>query len=267
MKDSGVAVAYPGLPLIFAEGFSDYKKRISGHSHASFALTDLQDMVRTETRAQLIPAGVEIQVEGVEEANPRMQSAHSVVREMLGLAAGKTGISLMSKNQNILTGSSDSGAAALVASVDDTLELGLPYHKLEEYARKISETAYRSIYGGLSEYTVDDRGNISTNQLKKASYFKDVVIYAVPFELKRFSADDLHLRVSQHPRYNQRNDQVNVRLSELKETLGSGDIVSILRLMELDAKTVHQMFADMGMTVIREGMKDFTVKIDDLRAT
>lgn len=59
MKSNSRAIAYPGLPVIFAEGFRDYKKRISGHSHASLALTDTFERVRTETYAEATGGGTE----------------------------------------------------------------------------------------------------------------------------------------------------------------------------------------------------------------
>jgi mevalonate pyrophosphate decarboxylase len=266
MKSHSKAIAYPGLPVIFAEGFRDYKKRISGHSHASFAITDAYNTVRTETKAEAMKYGVEFTLDGSAPDDMRSSGALTLIRDMIPLATEEIGIHVESVNHGILTGSSDSGAAALVTAVDDLLELNLPLWRMVELARHVSETAYRSLIGGLSEYRIDEEGNVRTVQMKKASHFKDVMIYAVPFNIKRFSADDLHLRVVRHPDYSNRVTQVNYRLENLRNFLEGNDILGVLDIMESEASTVHTMFKDMGMGVIKPEMKAVLDLVSDMRS-
>lgn len=265
MKENSIAYAYPGLPVIFAEGFRDYRQRLSGHSHASLALTDIHDMMRTETSFELTSTGVEYVLDGVDIEGSRSEGINTVIREMISLATEHVGVKINSQNHGVLTGSSDSAAAALVGGLDDLLELGLPHWRLEELARKVSETAYRSIYGGLTEYVIDDSGEVKVTQLKKASFFSDIAIYGISFSDKRFSADDLHKRVSRHSKYNQRTVQAQIRLDSLHQLIDSRDYVGFLSLMEMDSKTVHRLFSDMGMDVIRPEMKELTDFIGQLR--
>ncbi|MBD3388065.1 MAG: hypothetical protein GF416_03370 [Candidatus Altiarchaeales archaeon] len=267
MKSHSNAIAYPGLPVVFAEGFRDYRKRISGHSHASFAITDAYETVKTETSAETVKAGVEFTFEGKRPADPRSSATMDVIREMISLAAERTGVNVSSINHGILTGSSDSGAAALVTALDDLLGLNLPLWQLNEIASRVSETAYRSLIGGLSEHVINDEGDVRIRQLKKASAFKDLMIYAIPFDLKRFSADDLHKRVSQHPRYSDRQLQVEYRLENLNNLARGGDLQGILELMESEARTVHQMFNDLGMEVIKPDMREVTELVQDMRSS
>jgi hypothetical protein len=50
MKDLSCAVAYPGLPIIFAEGFRVLRgRRLSLHASVGAALTDEREKTRTET--------------------------------------------------------------------------------------------------------------------------------------------------------------------------------------------------------------------------
>lgn len=44
------AVAFPGLPVIYAEGYRE--NRVSFHGHISLALTDVRESIRTETSVE-----------------------------------------------------------------------------------------------------------------------------------------------------------------------------------------------------------------------
>jgi mevalonate pyrophosphate decarboxylase len=266
MKSQGKAIAYPGLPAIFAEGFKDYKSRISGHSHISLAVTDIHEMVRTETTANLAEEGVKFDLVGLDRENARVTGVYTVIDSMLALATDRTGISINTKNNGILTGSSDSGAAALVTALDDVLELGLPLPRMIELARHVSETAYRSLVGGLSECIVDENGRLHISQLRGASFFSDVNIYVVSFpEIKRHSADDLHLRVVNHPHYTKRHEEVERRIGTMHKFLEKNDMKGVLAVMEADAMTVHSMFTEMGLSVIKPEMKVVCDLVDNLR--
>jgi diphosphomevalonate decarboxylase len=266
MKSRSKAIAYPGLPLVFAEGFRDFKSRLSSHSHASLAVTDAYETVKTETAVETSKVGVQFSLNGRVSDDPRTASVHNLIREMVSLATDETGVIVESMNHGVLTGSSDSGAAALVTALDDMLELNLPLWRMIELARQVSETAYRSLIGGLSEYLIDDQGNVRTVEVKKARFFKDVMIYAVPFDIKRFAADDLHKRVTQHPQYTNRSIQVDVRLAKLQELVDDRNIIGILELMESEAKVVHMMFSDMGMGVIKPEMKAVLDLVAEMRS-
>lgn len=266
MKVSSKSTAYPGIPVVFAEGFRDYRKRLSYHSHASFAVTDAYGTVKTETTAQAKKYGVEFTLDGAPPSDGRAGGAMDLIREMLSLAVEKTGVHVESVNHEILSGSSDSGAAALVTVMDDFLELNLPLWRMAELGRHVSETAYRSIIGGLSEYVIDEEGEVRLNQLGKPEAFRDVTIYAIPFPIRRFSADDLHKRVTRHPQYSNRSIQVDYRLAELRKCMGDGNVLGVLELMEAEAKTVHLMFRDMGMGVIKPEMQQAIDLVGDMRS-
>jgi mevalonate-3-kinase len=257
MKQQSKAVAYPGLPVIFAEGFRDYKQRISFHSHASLAITDIHDNAKAETSAELAPEGVLFTLNGVPPEGSRADGIYRLIGDMLALATDRTGVRIDSENHNILTGSSDSGAAALVTALDDLLELGLPMTRMIEISRHVSETAYRSLIGGLSRFNVDRNGNFKTVKIREASFFDELMIYALPFEgIKRFTADDLHLRIVRHKQYGQRAQQVEERLNQLNRLMDENDLLGFMDLMEAEAWTIHTMFKEMGMEVVKPEMKE-----------
>ena len=257
MKAHAKAVAYPGLPIVFAEGFRDSKLRISTHDHASIAVTDIHHNAKTETSAELTEKEAAFSLNGAAPSEGRALAAVEIIKDMLPLAAERTGASVQSVNHDILTGSSDSGAAALVTAIDDLLELGLPMTRLIELAKPVSETAYRSLIGGLSSCEVDAKGNIKARQLKDASFFGDLMIYAIPFpELKRFPADNLHLMVTRHKDHPKRSKQVAERLKSLQGFVDGNDLLGFMKIAEAEARTVHTMFSEMGMDVIKPQMEE-----------
>jgi len=258
------AIAFPGLPVIFAEGVKDVHNRVSIHSHVSFALTNKNETARTITSVKESDRNSFI-LNGKQPGGTRSVGVIRLIEEMLSMSNADHKIEVSSLNDNILTGSSDSGSAALVFALDNLLELNLEEPMLCRLARKVSETAYRSIYGGLSEYLVNDEGIIYTSKIVSEDFFKDVRIFACPFDYERHSADDLHLNVLTHPGYATRKKQVAERIIALKEYVREKDIYGVLKLMEDDAKTVHSMFEESGLTVIRPLMRGLCKKIEELR--
>jgi mevalonate-3-kinase len=266
MKPRSVAVAYPGLPVVFAEGFRSQRERFSEHSHASLAVTDIHCNAKTLTEVELSGKGVEFTIGGSVPRGERSDGAYALIREMLAHAADETGIKVSSVNHDILTGSSDSGAAALVTALDDVLELGLPMTRMAELGMMVSETCYRSLIGGLSRFTVGENGAFRATQMQKPEFFADMMIYAVPFpSIKRFSADDLHKRVVQHKHYPARHAETEKRLKALQTVVDKGDLAGFMGIMELEAATVHTMFSELGMAVIKPDMKEVVDLVTGMR--
>jgi len=264
VKSVSRAVAYPGLPVIFAEGYRDAKRRSSWHSHASLALTDTFDRMRTETVAEPLGEGISLTINGKSPSDQRSQATRALIDEIRGLAAVRTGLKITSENHEIVTGSSDSGAAALVLAINDLLEINLSQEMMVKLAHKSSETAYRSIIGGLSECIVaGDR--ITAKRLAKPSFFDDMLILGIPYDLPRHSADDLHRRVVSHPHYCERTNEVMRRLGELSRIVEEKDLIGFMQLMEADARTVHTMFSEIGLQVIKPKMKEATDLVEGMR--
>lgn len=261
MKKS-TAVAYPGLPVVFAEGYR--KNRVSMHGHISLALTSVDGLMRTETTV-VDSAGGGFLLDGRRLAGDRGRS----MLEMVDLMACKSGSrlksSVSSRNYGILTGSSDSGAAALAVALNDFLGLNLTLDELHEIARLGSETAYRSLYGGLSEYYFR-RGVPKARRLAGASKLGDLLIYAVPFPYKRYSADALHKAAVRHPEYQKRISDAEKRILEFKKLLAGGNMTGCLKLMEDDAQQVHSMFEDMGYVVRKGKMRELCGRVEKWRS-
>jgi mevalonate pyrophosphate decarboxylase len=257
------AVAFPGLPVIYAEGYRE--NRVSFHGHISLALTDVRESIRTETSVEDSEENVFL-VEGKRLEGERGRDMLKIRDLMIGKSGIDKRLKIASKNYGILTGSSDSGAAALAVALNEFLGLKLHAGELHAIARQGSETAYRSLVGGLSEYYLIG-GVPHARSLLHAEELKDLSIFAVPFDYPRISADVLHANVVKHPQYKRRMTDVENRIHGFKSHLIERDFSGCLQLMEDDARQVHGMFQDLGLTVRKEGMKGLCDKVEAWRKT
>jgi mevalonate pyrophosphate decarboxylase len=261
MKQS-TAVAYPGLPLIFAEGYRG--NRLSMHGHISLALTSVDGLMRTETTGVKSPRAGFL-VDGRRLSGRRGAGMLGIVKAMAGKSESHLKLNIFSRNHGILTGSSDSGAAALAVALNDFFGLRLSLDELHKFARLGSETAYRSLYGGLSEYYFL-RGVPKARRLADAEDLQNLAIYAVPFSYGRYSADVLHKAVVRHPEYDERIIDAERRIIEFKKNLAKSSLTDCLQLMEDDARQVHGMFEDMGFAVRKKKMLELCNSVERWRS-
>ncbi|MFH1787780.1 MAG: hypothetical protein ABH834_00165, partial [Candidatus Altiarchaeota archaeon] len=259
------AIAYPGLPIIFAEGYFIVEgRRFSSHSSIGAALTTFREGMRTETTVAPYEFDPLVKVDGIPLEDSRGAGMLHIIEEFMMRAKNFEGIRVDSKNLKILSGSSDSGCTALVTALNDFYKLDLPREELLSLGLYGSETVFRSLYGGLSEYRV--RGEeVSVQVLATAKELSDVVVFAVPFAGSRFSADEIHGAVVDHPEYDLRGKTVNARIKGVRKCVGKGDMHGLFELMEEDARTVHKMFEDVGRKVISSRMKSLCAQVESWR--
>ena len=104
-----------------------------------------------------------------------------------------------SRNENILSGSSDAGAAALGKCIEYLLPEEDKFG-LENNIRRISESVGRSIYGGLTITTVSE-GKTITQSILDASDFHNYRILAFTFFHERRPSDDIHFNIKNLKEY------------------------------------------------------------------
>ena len=254
-----VAVAYPGLPIVFAEGYGE--GRMSLHSSASFALTGVDGNVYTETRI-FDSEEDSFTVDGAALTGLRGKGMKTIVSALKENAGYSGDLRIESINNNVSSGSSDSGAAALVRASDDFLGLGLSDAELNDYARLGSETAYRSVLGGLSIFDVHSD---SFKRIAEADEFVDLRVFGVSFNIPRVNADDIHQAVVKHPDYPSRRKEADGKIVDVQEAVYEGDLLGVLEVMEFDAKRAHKMFRDVGCDVIKPEMRKVCELVGFLR--
>ncbi|HHQ44840.1 MAG TPA: hypothetical protein ENN13_01730 [Candidatus Altiarchaeales archaeon] len=257
------ATAFPGLPVVFAEGYRSVEDRTSLHSHASFALTSIDEEIRTETSIQQSVSD-SFTLDGKTLIDSRSGGIFRLIDEMKSLAGYGGGLEITSENRGILSGSSDSGAAALALALNDFLEAGLDRKSLCQKARLASETAYRSVLGGLSIYEISG-GNVSEYQLMSEKELRDLACFAIPFDTQRQKADVIHQAVVKHPKYLENAKIAEENLVQLKNCVDDKDLEGILSIMESDAKRAHKMFGEVGCNVITPMMREACVRVEKAR--
>lgn len=229
-------------------------------------MTDLYGAVYTETTVELHDSPeTSITVNGKPASGARAQGMHDIVELMLDKADVDTGFKIASVNHNVVTGSSDSGAAALITALNEILELNLSIEELLWISCRGSETVFRSLVGGLTEYVVDDPHRPRAEPIAKASELGDVIIYAVPFTGMRFTADQIHSAVVKHPDHGGRAGVVAERIKEFKKSIKEKNYSRAFDLMECDARDVHWMFSEVGFKVINDDMQELCSYVEQLR--
>ncbi len=269
LREPVTAVAYPGLPLLFAEGICEpFVERVSSHNSLGLAVTDLDETVRAETTVLENPSSHKdlLLLDDAPIEEHRARGMYRIVSEMKRKIGYEGGLRISSHNHDIKSGSSDSGAAALVTALDAFLGTGLSMEEKLAVAHLGAETVFRSIYGGLTEYVVDDAPHLKAKRLASPEELADIVIYAVPFEGERKPADLFHRTIQKHPHFPKRKQEIAERTSRILSSLKNDDLPPLLAVMQEDARTFHVMAEDMGVGVLTKEMKMLCGWVDEWRS-
>ncbi|EQD56508.1 mevalonate pyrophosphate decarboxylase, partial [mine drainage metagenome] len=111
----------------------------------------------------------------------------------------KNNIYFESRNENILSGSSDAGAAAIGKCIEFLLP-GEDKFLLENNLRKISESVGRSIFGGLTVTEVNNNLTKTTNILNTEEFF-GFTILSFTFQHERKPSDEIHFNIKKLDEY------------------------------------------------------------------
>ncbi len=261
------AIAFPGLPVIFAEGMKKpFEDRVSFHNSVGLAITDLNENVMTETSIiKNKTKKILFKINNKKISGERGKGMLKVVKLTLKKSGKKIGLNINSKNHGILSGSSDSGAAALVVALDHFLQLNLEKEKLLNIGRFGSETVFRSLYGGLTKYETEKKSKADV--IATADELKDLVIYTIPFEGKRHSADDIHKKIVTHKNYKKRAAGIDKKIHDFENLIKNKKFTKALELMELDAREFHSMVEDLGVRIINDEMRELCNAVEEMRKT
>lgn len=265
MKRS-TAIAYPTIPILLLGGLKNAEKRIPFYSTIGLAVTDVDEKVRTETTVELSKSHqkIELFVNGEKATGKRGNDMKKIADLLRKKANKKVGMNIYSTNYDIITGSSDSGAAALSLAVMDALELSIDKDELADIARLGSESVYRSLVGGLSLTKVEGL-KCNATQLASPEQLKDFVIYAIPFSGTRHSADEIHNKIVKHPEFSDRVKNMDEKVNQIKKALKENNLIRIMQIAEEDAMNFHYLLEWVGVRVIKDPMYEATNYVRELR--
>lgn len=261
------AVAYPTIPIIFVASVND--KRVPLHDTMGLAVTDLKEEVRSETIIEINPGKEEAYF--VLDGKPfgdekRMTDIINVFREFKRLANKNVGIKIESNNYNIFSGSSDSGAAALVFALNELFATNFSKEKLAELGNKISESAIRGVYGGLNKYTVS-QGEPHGLQLASEKDLKEIRIFAFCFNYPaRISAQEIFDICRDSPYWEMRLKRVHFWVKNIEEGLRKKNWKQVFSNAEENCANAHYLIESGGKRCRRKEMMNICIDVEEIRA-
>ncbi|HLH85477.1 MAG TPA: diphosphomevalonate decarboxylase [Thermoplasmataceae archaeon] len=264
------SVAYPTIGVILLGGISDKVNRMPLHTSAGIAYTGIDTEIETRTTLCLshdrqfgLFNGSEISVEPTSRSPFYViKNYEAEIRRRLGLDSGY--ISYKSENINILSGSSDSGAAALGVAVSNLASINPYTEEFENSLRRISESVGRSLYGGLTLTHVES-GRVWTENLLGPEAFENVVILGFRFNVTRNPSDAIHENIVNHPEYPTRKEETRQKGERLKRLARSRSIRDIFDMAAEDTDRYHSLIEAVGVRVRTDRMNALVKKVRELK--
>ncbi len=261
------AKAYPTIGIILLGGVSNNTNRTPRHTTAGIAYTGLNDDIYVKTDLYLSDArsgiinGKKIDVNSsrspfivIDKFRNQILMRHPEFRE----------ISFISENKNIISGSSDAGAAAIGECIESIFEYNINIFTFENDLQKISESVGRSLYGGLTVNHANGRESL-TDEILDAGNFRDYIIVGCKFSEERKPSDVIHENIINHSRYNDRVKNSELKSKKLNELANSRNIKGIFELAEEDTEEYHSMLRDVNVNIITDDMNKFISRLKELK--
>ena len=259
------AIAHPTIGIVLLGGLSDPINRIPLHGSAGIAYTIKNKESVARTRISLSDKKNDYLFNGktIDESSRSPISFIQKYEEKLKKKYKVDYVNFESENQNILSGSSDAGAAALGKCIQYLLPDEDPV-SLENYLRIISESVGRSLYGGLTVTEVRNDATY-TRQVLTAEEFGDFEIIAFTFPHERKPSDDIHFNVKKLQEYSDRVKSANSKLIELQKLAENKDIKGIFELAHKDTDEYHSIVERAGVKIITPEMRSLMVDVNNIR--
>ncbi len=259
--------AYPTIGILLLGGVSDSVKRIPRHTTAGIAYTGLNDEIYVKTDLYLSNERSGI-INGRKIPEDSSRSPFIVIdkykNDILKRHPEYSEVSFISENKNVLSGSSDAGAAAIGECIESIFEYNINIFNFENGLQKISESAGRSLYGGFTINHANGKESL-TDEILGPEDFQDFVIVGCKFSDERKPSDVIHENIINHEKYQERVKNSEIRAKELEKLADSGDIKGIFEAGERDTLEYHSMLREVDVNIITEEMQNFINKISELK--
>ncbi|MGP6206558.1 diphosphomevalonate decarboxylase [Cuniculiplasma sp. SKW3] len=259
------AVAHPTIGIVLFGGIKDMYERLPYHSSAGIAYTlvDSESVARTTLTVGADKSYVSINGEEInsEDSRSPMKLIKSYSDQFIQ-RYGTDKISIESVNENILSGSSDAGAAALGKCVNSLLEVDSISLELE--MRKVSESAGRSYYGGLTVTYADEKPY--TKRILDKDAFENIRIVSAVFPHKRKPSDDIHTNQPKHEHYKVRIKNAEAAVKRLESLSEIRDVKGIFELAMEDTEDYHYMNSLVNVEIVTPEMRKLMDDIIEWRS-
>ena len=257
------SMAFPTIGIVLLGGISDKNRRIPMHNSAGIAYSDESQSIRTVTSLYLSDVregyfnGNRITPDNSYRSPLRIiEKYEDRIFEKLGIEQKNNFICFRSENHGILSGSSDSGAAALGKCIYSILGDDLDLEEFENDIRSVSESVGRSFYGGLTVTETDGKKAV-TRTVADWSVFKDFTIVGCPFPEPRKPSDTIHENIVKSRLYGERVKTAGSRVRKLEDLIQGGKLEEIFELAQEDTEDYHTLIESVGVKIINESMNAF----------
>ncbi len=266
MKNRSAAVAYPTIPIIFLGGIKPDRTPL--YDTMGLAVTNQKETTRTET----IITGAEITgntkidffLNNQKISGKRGDQILNSIKSFLGIEKN-IHLIIKSANYDIFSGSSDSGLAALYTALNDLLELNYSKTELLKYAMKGSESAGRSLFGGLTLTKVNDK-TITVSQLASENELASLKLFSIPFHYKsRITADEIHAGIVTNPLFIKRVEKIPEWIDGIKDSLKRKDFINLLAIAEENIRNAHELLEEIGLVIRKPEMMKLCTDIQNMR--
>ncbi|NHJ85088.1 MAG: hypothetical protein FK734_06475 [Asgard group archaeon] len=268
MKKTTTATAFPTIPIIFLGGITPNRKPL--YDTMGLAVTSLSESTRTETKINILNSTtkqpkIHFFLNNNKIKGKRGSQILAAVNDFMASNSLKAEIEIQSTNYEIFSGSSDSGLAALFVGLDDLFELNLSKEELLSYAMKGSESAGRSLFGGLT-LTQANADPLIVSQLASEKDLESIRLFSIPFHYdSRISADEIHARIITHPEFNQRVTKIPYWVQEIKAAIKQKDFIKMLELAEENIRNAHELLEGVNLFVRKSEMLSLCMDIEQMR--
>lgn len=268
MKTKITAVAYPTIPVIFVASVREDRTPV--HNTMGLAVTDLKGETRTETIVTKTQNDNELTFfyDGKQLEKERIASAEKAVNIFRKESCKNWGLKIESNNYKIFSGSSDSGAAALVVALNDLFETGFSKERLAEIGNMVSESAVRAVYGGLNMMVVEPSHHFYGKLLASHDDLKDIRIFGMGFNYEaRVSAEEIFQLTRSNPFFDYRLKMVPVWVAKIKLGLLNKDWNSVFGVAEDNCSNAHYLIESSGKRCRRKEMMNAVIDVEEIRAS
>lgn len=258
------ASAHPTMGIVLLGGLSDPVLRLPYHNSAGicYSLADKESVAETsltitDDEMENTLNGERINTEDTRSPFKFIDLYKNQINKKY-----KGNIYFNSENRNIISGSSDAGAAALGKCISWILP-DINNDELELNMRKVSESAGRSYYGGLT--VTEGIHKPLTRQILDETKFNEYRILSVVFPHKRKPSDDIHFNQPKSDYYKKRILNADQNVITLKELAEKNEIRKIFDLAMRDTDDYHYLNSLVDVKIVTDEMKSLMERVQEIR--
>lgn len=267
MLQKVIVEAYPTIPIIFLGGINPDRSPL--YDTMGLAVTSVKKKTKTITsikrqNCEREKPEIDFYLNGKQLSGKRGSQIIEAIRYFMKQNQVESDLAIYSENYNIYSGSSDSGLAALFTGLNTIFDLQLSQDDLLTYAMKGSESAGRSLYGGLTLTKATDP--IKVKQLASEKELEDLSLFSVPFDFpSRISADEIHAGIVTHPNFQERVDKIPQWVQDIKAALSSHNLLNLLETAETNIRNAHKLLEEVGLTIRKKEMMELCDNVHTMR--